>query len=1206
LSAKTMPSLQESRRLFADYLLQEKTQKDVLADMAYTLQVGRNEFDYRWAAICSTQEDAIKQITDFSNPVYHIDRDHTNPMECLIFSFGAESSDQKKIFNTLYDFHKGFKDSIIFCFSVMPDTLRETYIGKIIKKYSFDRDMLLNQFSILEQQMIQFVNQYAMGQLLLTCQIKPEVLQGVQVGYWVALCLAEVFSVKETLSLIEALYVYETLQSYEKKREKMRELVALYKPAPPSIPIMLLDENDEWFAYEDQSLEFLLKNAITMATSEIVSLQFENACVIQFGDATRQFSNGSDCFVVKMMDKVSQDEQYGDLASLLDVLKSLWVHGVFIDWHEFYQEHKRQRIPLPTYSFLKQRYWIASNAAPGKTKERLKENIQFYDTQWVPLILEATQQGTLTAHDTVLVIMSDPYVADQWMKQFKQRRIRAIVANSVFWHADPQEHEKAMGQFFDEYGVFTTIVYADNLASTMRELDNKSINKHIHYLHYLVSFLKSYQQYHAMEHPLKLIVLVQGVTTHDMTTLLDPLQASIVGMLRVIPQEYKNIRCYMINYPFPQQKVLRHDGIAELMDTLMKFQLPIMTSYDQGEWYTQRVEPVMFNTDQNNIQGQYYQLRVGGVYLLTGGLGKIGRALVDFLTTRYAARCVLVTRSSTDVFCHGANVETSTLEATLAHKVQWLNNQRAKGADICILQADVSDEKAMLEVFQWINVHYPRLDGVFHLAGQTSHLVFTAIAQTSIDILYEQFLPKVQGAIVLSHCLRQYSADFCVLFSSLSSILGGVGFSAYASANAFLDAFALYQNQQTTTPWISIQWDGWNFEEGSDPKLTIRDWFLPHEGVMAFAQVMAQGRLGVLAVTKDLYPEKKINLSKKEKNDFFNQCDTQDEPISLALLRQVHAIFCHCLGVSTLDNDTDFFDAGGDSMTALELITAFEKAFGLSPGLHELYELTTVTQVSRWLAEHTAKKTFPNLVLPLRKNNTSVETLFLFHPLGGTAFCYRKLLAYLDENIAVYGIQNPGVEFGYQPFASIREMAQVYADAIQTIPSQGGYILGGSSMGGNIALEVAELLEARGKEVTSVFLMDSWAQLPEAFAEYSSFLMHSQHIMDDLLLNVPEHLSKQKEKLRQYTWETMQLLLNYHPRLPQCPVFLYKAKTCLPEYAKNDSADNHWSEVCQRKLHVIDVEGDHITLLQEPFVADLGQVLNEQVLELAIPITDEF
>jgi hypothetical protein len=92
--------------------------------------------------------------------------------------------------------------------------------------------------------------------------------------------------------------------------------------------------------------------------------------------------------------------------------------------------------------------------------------------------------------------------------------------------------------------------------------------------------------------------------------------------------------------------------------------------------------------------------------------------------------------------------------------------------------------------------------------------------------------------------------DFCLLQSSLSAVLGGPGMSAYAAANAFMDAFAAGQNRVSATPWLSVNWDGWSFgEAGRGAELAMT----PAEGAQAFGHVLSLAEIGqVIVSTGDL------------------------------------------------------------------------------------------------------------------------------------------------------------------------------------------------------------------------------------------------------------------------------------------------------------------------------------------------------------------
>src|SRR6185436_6837310 len=75
------------------------------------------------------------------------------------------------------------------------------------------------------------------------------------------------------------------------------------------------------------------------------------------------------------------------------------------------------------------------------------------------------------------------------------------------------------------------------------------------------------------------------------------------------------------------------------------------------------------------------------------------------------------------------------------------------------------------------------------------------------------FEPKAYALYALEKALDGRPLDFCVVDSSLSAVLGGIGYFAYASANQFVDSFVEAHNQKHSQPWISINWDAWKSDE---------------------------------------------------------------------------------------------------------------------------------------------------------------------------------------------------------------------------------------------------------------------------------------------------------------------------------------------------------------------------------------------------------
>ncbi len=134
---------------------------------------------------------------------------------------------------------------------------------------------------------------------------------------------------------------------------------------------------------------------------------------------------------------------------------------------------------------------------------------------------------------------------------------------------------------------------------------------------------------------------------------------------------------------------------------------------------------------------------------------------------------------------------------------------KALGSEVMVVTADVASLDSMTQAIAQIQDRFGPINGVIHGAGKTGNESFHGISSTTPTECQAQFQPKIQGLLVLDSLFQNHPLDFCLLTSSLSSVLGGLGFVAYSAANRFMDAFTHHHNQTNRTPWISINWEGW-------------------------------------------------------------------------------------------------------------------------------------------------------------------------------------------------------------------------------------------------------------------------------------------------------------------------------------------------------------------------------------------------------------
>ena len=175
-------------------------------------------------------------------------------------------------------------------------------------------------------------------------------------------------------------------------------------------------------------------------------------------------------------------------------------------------------------------------------------------------------------------------------------------------------------------------------------------------------------------------------------------------------------------------------------------------------------------------------------YLITGGLGGIGRAVATWMAEQGAQHLVLMGRGP------ASKSAQKTLDAL-----------RAEGTEVLVARGDVARADQLAAVLESINASMPPLRGVVHAAGTLDDGI---LARLDEGRLRDVMAPKVEGAWNLHALTRDAALDFFALFSSAASLLGSPGQAHYAAANAFLDALAWHRRAEGR-PALSINWGPW-------------------------------------------------------------------------------------------------------------------------------------------------------------------------------------------------------------------------------------------------------------------------------------------------------------------------------------------------------------------------------------------------------------
>ncbi|TVP42126.1 MAG: SDR family NAD(P)-dependent oxidoreductase [Gemmatimonadales bacterium] len=182
------------------------------------------------------------------------------------------------------------------------------------------------------------------------------------------------------------------------------------------------------------------------------------------------------------------------------------------------------------------------------------------------------------------------------------------------------------------------------------------------------------------------------------------------------------------------------------------------------------------------------RFRRDGSYLITGGLGGVGRLVARWMVERGARNLVLLGRSEPD-----------------AGGLGFLEDLERAGARVVAARGDVSDPAVLDRVLEEMAGSMPPLAGVFHSAGVLDDGTLLHQDRGRFETV---LAPKAFGAWNLHLRTRQLALDHFVLFSSGVGLLGAPGQGNHSAANAFLDALA-HHRRALGLPALTINWGAW-------------------------------------------------------------------------------------------------------------------------------------------------------------------------------------------------------------------------------------------------------------------------------------------------------------------------------------------------------------------------------------------------------------
>lgn len=432
-------------------------------------------------------------------------------------------------------------------------------------------------------------------------------------------------------------------------------------------------------------------------------------------------------------------------------------------------------------------------------------------------------------------------------------------------------------------------------------------------------------------------------------------QSPIWGLGKVISFELPELKCVRIDLDSLQ-------GPTESVSLLAK-QLSLDDNEDQiafraGNRFVLRLVP--FKPMELSGTSEM-TLCADRTYLITGGLGGLGLEIAKWMVQRGARHLVLLSRGEPS-----------------APTIPILEMMRNAGAEVVVALADVSDSAKMKALFKKMGENMPALSGIVHAAGLLDD---GALVNLDSDRMKNVMAPKVEGTWNLHEATAGLTLDFFVLFSSAVSVLGSPGQGNYAAASSYLDAMAHYR-RHIGLPAISINWGPWaevGLAAESTEKLREQNASTQHlvkvigidQGLEILEFLLEESTPQVAVIPFDLKNLLELYPTAASM-PFFEEVGGSDTHVARLYarpnLRQKYAppqtdverklaeLWQQTLHIDRVGIHDSFFELGGDSVLAAQILAITRKTYGISINPQDAFQAFTIKRLSELLEAEILKQ----------------------------------------------------------------------------------------------------------------------------------------------------------------------------------------------------------------------------------------------------------
>jgi acyl transferase domain-containing protein/acyl carrier protein len=1067
LSAHTGAALEEATDHLAGHL--EGDPGLALADVAYTLQVGRRPFAHRRALLAADPDDAAGALRTRDPERLLTARSEAGDRP-VVFLFTGQGSQYPGMGRGLYAAEPAFRAEVDRCCELLrphlPRDLREL-LFPAPEAMPAAAEMLRHT---CWAQPALFVVEYALATLWMQWGVRPQAMIGHSVGELVAACLAGVFSLRDGLELVAArgrmmqdlppgsmlgvplpeaelqpllgaelslaavnrpslcvaagpsaaidrlrddlrgrgvegrlLHTSHAFHSamMDPVVEPFTELVARMRLAPPRLPYAS-NVTGAWIRPEEaidpsywgeqirRTVRFSAGLAELLREPDRVFLEVGPGNVLT--TLARQHPARTLRHAVLPSLRHAR-EQGDDLTFLLASLAKFWLAGGAVDWEGFHAHERRRRVPLPTYPFQRQRYWVeprknASERAREAGKRRRDPGSWFYAPSWkqapgvwqaggaagspaAPCLVFLDEQGLGSEVAAVLERRGGEVWSVVPGEAFAQRGERAYTidpGNASGYDALVTELERRNARPGAVVHLWSVTAGQQPTGSPLASLDS-ALELGFHSLTFLAQALAR-----GSAAPVRLLAVSNGLQRVTGEENLEAGKALLLGPVRVIPRETPHLLTSSLDLILPRTN---GDSLLRLAERVAdELALPcdagaVVALRGAYRWL-QELVPAPVPPVSTALRDAAPGPLPVEVALITGGLGGLGRALAADLARRSKVRLVLVGRSPLpdpaewDAVLADGDQDGGMRE--VCRRIRGVRELEALGAEVMTAAVDVADPAALRAVVERAERRFGAIGLVVHAAGLPGGGLIQSKTRASTEAVLS---PKVRGALALDEVFRDRPLPLMVLFSSVTSVLAQPGQVDYAAANAFLDAFAAERSARGRRT-LALGWDAWR-ESGmavdTEVPSELREWRRQElqlglsnaEGAEVFRRALTAPWPWLVVSTQDLAARLAADptahlLAEIEAVEAARAAHPRPDlpngyvPPRSESERRVAAVWEELLGIDGIGVHDNFFDLGGNSLMAIRIMSRLKSQMGVDVSEVSIFESPTVASLARLLS----------------------------------------------------------------------------------------------------------------------------------------------------------------------------------------------------------------------------------------------------------------